>query len=90
MQRSGIPKGRIFAAWRVDVGSPTFPSSTLIAAGRPDSVVGCTNAADLLERYPHATLAIVEDASHALIHERPELLAAFLVDRLDRAHPHDT
>ena len=81
--------GRIFSAWTVDVGSQPFTSPTLIAAGRRDSVVGYTDAIDLLERYPHATLALIEDAGHALMHERPELLAAFFVDWLDRAHPPD-
>ena len=78
---------RIFAGWTVDVGSGTFAAPTLIAAGRRDSVVGYTDAVALLEHYPHATLAVIEDAGHALIHERPELLAAFLGDWLKRASP---
>jgi pimeloyl-ACP methyl ester carboxylesterase len=84
-----VALGRIFSAWRVNVGSQTFTAPTLIAAGRRDSVVGYTDAMDLLERYPHATLAVVEDAGHALMHERPELLAAILGDWLDRARPYD-
>ncbi|HKC29829.1 MAG TPA: alpha/beta hydrolase [Jatrophihabitans sp.] len=80
---------RIFSAWTVDAGSFTFSGPTLIAAGRRDSVVGYTDATDLLERYPHATLAVVEDAGHALIHERPELLAALFGDWLARARPYD-
>jgi pimeloyl-ACP methyl ester carboxylesterase len=79
--------GRIFAGWTVNAGSGTFSAPTLIAAGRRDSVVGYTDAMTLLERYPHATLGIVEDAGHALMHEQPELLAAFLGDWLDRARP---
>lgn len=82
--------GRIFAGWRVDVGSHTFTSPTLIMAGRRDSVVGYSDAVDLIDRYPHSTLAIVEDAGHALMHERPELVTAFLSDWLDRARPHQT
>ena len=78
--------GRIFSAWRVDVGSETCTAPTLIAAGRRDSSVGYADAIDLLERYPHATLAVVEGAGHALMHERPELLAALLGDWLARAH----
>lgn len=80
--------GRIFSGWKVDVGSQSFTSPTLIAAGRRDSVVGYTDATELLEHYPRATLAIIEDAGHALMHERPGLVAAFLADWLDRAHPH--
>jgi pimeloyl-ACP methyl ester carboxylesterase len=79
---------RIFSAWRVDVGSQRCSAPTLIAAGRRDSFVGYADATDLLERYPHATLAVVEGAGHALMHERPGLLAALLGDWLDRARAH--
>ena len=80
---------RIFTGWTVDLGSSTFSAPTLIAAGRRDSVVGFTDATELLEHYPHASLAVFEDAGHALMHERPELLAAFLLDWLNRARPAD-
>ncbi len=81
--------GRIFAGWTVDVGSETFSAPTLIVAGRCDSIVGYTDATELLERYPHATLAVIESAGHALMHERPELLAALVGDWLDRTRPDD-
>ncbi|MDN4645664.1 alpha/beta fold hydrolase [Arthrobacter sp. PsM3] len=81
--------GRIFAGWAVDVGSGTFPAQTLIAAGRQDSIVGYTDAMDLLQHYPHATLLVADGAGHALMHERPELLAALLGDWLHRARPDD-
>jgi pimeloyl-ACP methyl ester carboxylesterase len=61
--------------------------ATLIVAGRRDSVVGYTDATALLERYPHATLAVIDGAGHALLHERPELLAPLLGDWLGRARP---
>lgn len=77
--------GRIFSAWTTDVGSEAFESPTLIAAGRRDSVVGFRDAADLLERYPYATLAVIEDAGHALMHEQPQLLRALIADWLQRA-----
>ena len=80
---------RIFAGWAVDVGASGFSAPTLVVAGRRDSVVGYRDAAALLERYPHATLAVVEDAGHAVMHELPELLAALLGDWLDRARPQD-
>lgn len=76
--------GRIFAGWAVDVGSDAVSAPTLIAAGRRDSVVGYTDAMRLSEQYPHATLAVVDDAGHALMHERPELLAALVSDWLAR------
>ena len=81
--------GRIFAGWKVDVGTTPFAAPTLIAAGRRDSFVGYADAVALIENYPRATLAVVEDAGHALMHERPELLAALLVDwlRRDQGYP---
>ena len=81
--------GRIFTGWKVDVGTTPFAAPTLIAAGRRDSFVGYADAVDLIEHYPRATLGVVEDAGHALMHERPELLAALLVDwlRRDQGYP---
>jgi len=81
---------RIFAGWTVEVGSSAYSAPTLVVAGRRDSVVGYADAAALLDGYPHATLAVIEDAGHAAIHERPDLLAALIGDWLDRARPHDT
>ena len=46
-------------------------------------------ADDLLEPYPQSTLAVIEDAGHALMHERPELFAALLVDWLRRSQTRD-
>jgi pimeloyl-ACP methyl ester carboxylesterase len=77
--------GRIFEGWTVDVGSTPFSAPTLVVAGRRDSVVGYADAVELLQRYPHATLAVIEDAGHALMHDRPELFAALFGDWLDRA-----
>lgn len=42
---------RIFAGWKVDVGSDLSMPPTLIVAGRRDSVVGHTDAIDLVEHY---------------------------------------
>ncbi|MGI8881509.1 MAG: alpha/beta fold hydrolase [Jatrophihabitans sp.] len=81
--------GRIFAEWTVHIGSSLFSAPTLIAAGRRDSIVGYTDAMELLERYPCATFAVVEGAGHALMHERPEIFASLLHEWLDRARPDD-
>lgn len=80
----------LFAKWTVDVGSGTFAAPALIAAGRHDSVVGWRDAMALLECYPHATLAVVDEAGHALMHERPEILAALFRDWLARGQPQVT
>lgn len=41
----------------------------------------------MLERYPCATLAVIEDAGHALMHERPELFADLVASGEDPAVP---
>lgn len=74
--------GRIFGGWNLDIGSGTCSAPTLIVAGRRDSVVGYTDAMRLVEQYPNATLAVIDDAGHALIHEQPELLSALVGDWL--------
>lgn len=77
--------GRIFAGWAIDLGSAAFRRPSVIVAGRRDSTVGYTDAITLLPRYPGATLAVFEDAGHALPHERPDLLAPVIGDWLRRA-----
>jgi len=72
--------GRIRAGRRVDVGSRGIRSPTLIVAGRRDSTVGWTDAVALLGHYPRATPAVAEDAGHALMHQRPDLLATLPAD----------
>ncbi|MGC5170504.1 alpha/beta fold hydrolase [Microbacterium sp. DT81.1] len=78
--------GRIFEGWAMDPGSAPYAGPTLIVAGRRDSTAGCSEAMRLFERHPRATLAVVEDAGHALMHERPELLAALLAEWIARVN----
>jgi pimeloyl-ACP methyl ester carboxylesterase len=63
---------------------PAYAGPTLVVAGRLDSTVGYAAAADLVDHYPHASLAVVDDAGHALPHEQPELLSALVTDWLAR------
>jgi pimeloyl-ACP methyl ester carboxylesterase len=63
---------------------PVYAGPTVVVAGRLDSFVGYAAAADLAARYPHASLAVVDDAGHALPHEQPELLRALLAEWLTR------
>jgi pimeloyl-ACP methyl ester carboxylesterase len=63
---------------------PAYPGPTLLVAGRLDSTVGYAAAADLVHDYPHASLAVVDDAGHALPHEQPELLGALIAEWLTR------
>src|SRR5215212_7403987 len=64
--------------------APAYPGPTVVVAGRLDSTVGYAAATDLLEDHPHASLAVVDDAGHALPHEQPELLRALLAEWLAR------
>jgi pimeloyl-ACP methyl ester carboxylesterase len=77
--------GRIFGEWSLELGSGVCSAPTLVVAGRRDSTVGYTDSAELINRYPRATLTVIEDAGHALMHERPELLSALLSDWIRRA-----
>ena len=61
-----------------------YPGPTVLVAGRLDSTVGYAAAIDLLDHYPHVSLAVVDDAGHALPHEQPELLRALLAEWLAR------
>ena len=75
---------RIVAGWPVNV-DPCFTGPTLIMAGRHDSVAGYVDAIDLLDAYPRSALAIIENAGHALIHERPGAVEAMLADLIGRS-----
>ncbi|NTW42294.1 MAG: alpha/beta hydrolase [Cellulomonadaceae bacterium] len=77
----GAALERIFSRWVLrdapGAGDPqAYP--TVILAGRQDSAVGWAGAADLMEVYPRASLAVVDGAGHALLHEQPEVVAGFL------------
>ena len=63
---------------------PAYGGPTLVVAGRLDSTVGYAAAADLVDHYPHASLAVLDDAGHALPHEQPHLLRALVGDWLVR------
>jgi pimeloyl-ACP methyl ester carboxylesterase len=76
---------RIGERWELSThqGVP-YDGPTLVVAGRQDSTVGYAAAADLLNYYPRATLAVLDGAGHALPHEQPSLLASLLDDWLAR------
>lgn len=76
--------GRIVGNWAIDLGTQTFDKPTLIVAGRRDSTAGYRSAIDLHEQYPRATLAVLDNAGHALPHEQPELLRSLVADWVRR------
>lgn len=63
---------------------PAYAGPTLIVAGRLDSTVGYAAAVDLVDHYTHASLAVIDDAGHALPHEQPDLLRALVGEWLAR------
>lgn len=76
---------RIGARWALAPDhAPAYPGPTVIVAGRLDSTVGHAAAADLVGHYPRASLAVLDDAGHALPHEQPDLLRALLGEWLAR------
>ena len=78
---------RIGANWTLTaVAGPAYPHPTLIIAGRLDSTVGYATAVDLVQEYPHASVAVIDGAGHALPHEQPELLRALLAHWLTQVH----
>ena len=74
---------RIGERWEISP-APAYPGPTVVVAGRLDSTVGYAAAVDLLDEHPRASLAVVDEAGHALPHERPELLRILLVEWLVR------
>ncbi|WP_249522733.1 alpha/beta fold hydrolase [Modestobacter marinus] len=78
---------RVFSGWAIDLGAG-YGGPTLVVAGRRDSTVGYADAVGLLAHHPNATLAVVDGAGHALVHERPEVFGALLGEWIDRAWPH--
>ena len=78
---------RMGARWELTPHpGPPYAGPTLVVAGRLDSTVGYAAATDFAGSLPHATLAVVDDAGHALPHEQPALLRALLAEWVTRVH----
>lgn len=78
---------RIFSRWELQErpqSAKTYPHPVLILAGRQDSTAGYTAPADLAGQYPRCTLAVLDHAGHALLHEQPALAQALIVEWLAR------
>ena len=61
-----------------DPDAAPFEGPAAVLVGRDDALVGWRAQRSLIDRHPRGTLAIVADAGHALLHERPELVMAVL------------
>ena len=64
-----------------------FERPCLIVNGRQDAIAGYQDMIDMFERYPRATLAVLDCAGHSLAWERPELFKALATDWLNRMRP---
>ncbi|KRE79321.1 alpha/beta fold hydrolase [Arthrobacter sp. Soil763] len=86
VDESGL--ARIFSRWalrrRPGPGAP-YAQPVLVLAGRQDSTSGFAGPAELAGQYPHCTLAVLDRAGHALLHEQPALVQALIVEWLARA-----
>jgi len=77
---------RIGERWELHATEgPAYQGPTLVVAGRQDSIVGYAAAAGLLDRYPRATLAVLDGAGHALPHEQLRVLTGLLDEWLARS-----
>jgi pimeloyl-ACP methyl ester carboxylesterase len=61
-----------------------FDRPTLILTGRQDDVCGYREAWDLLDHYPRATFAVLDNAGHCLVMEQQPLFWALANEWLDR------
>ncbi len=61
-----------------------FNKSALIISGRQDSVVGYNSSLALSKEFPRATVAVVDNAGHALQIEQPEIFNFLTIDWLKR------
>ncbi|WP_052418537.1 alpha/beta fold hydrolase [Pseudooceanicola atlanticus] len=69
-----------------DLADPTrvFDKPCLVVNGRQDAMAGYQDMLDGIERYPRATLAVLDCAGHSLSWEQPELFKALTVNWLQR------
>jgi pimeloyl-ACP methyl ester carboxylesterase len=77
------PDGYAFS-FDVDVQSKPFTKPTLILTGRQDAIVGYRDAWEILEKYPRATMAVLDRAGHNLQIEQEGLFNTLVNEWLDR------
>lgn len=64
--------------------APPLTAPTLVVTGRQDSVTGYRDFWELIELFPHATLAVLDRAGHGVASEQPSLYRALVDEFLDR------
>lgn len=65
-----------------------FEKPSLILNGRQDAMAGYKDMLDGIERYPRATLAVLDMSGHSLSWEQPELFKSLTLDWLARMEHH--
>ena len=75
---------RAAAALEDEAAEITYSQPVCIVTGRQDRIGGYVQQLELLERYPHATFAVIDGAGHFLPFERPALFRSLLRTWLDR------
>jgi pimeloyl-ACP methyl ester carboxylesterase len=84
---------RIFSNWELrdrPEAVPAYPHPVLVLAGRQDATAGHAGPSELLEHYPRGTLAVLDRAGHALLHEQPDLVQALVAEWLARVRESST
>lgn len=76
-------ENRLFS-FDLEALSRPFEKPALILTGRQDTHVGYRDGWDILERYPRAAFAVLDQAGHALGVEQDVLFQALLREWLDR------
>jgi pimeloyl-ACP methyl ester carboxylesterase len=61
-----------------------YDKPTLFLLGRQDVSVGYKDAWKIIENYPRATFAVIDQAGHSLQIEKPKLFNSLVLDWLDR------
>jgi pimeloyl-ACP methyl ester carboxylesterase len=84
--QAGIREDPRKYAFSFDVDALPEPCAapTLIIAGRQDSMVGYSQAWEILENYPRATFAVLDRAGHCLEFEQGEVFGVLVREWLNR------
>jgi len=81
LAKTGMVVGSLGFMAPEQISGQAGPAADIFAWGL---TVGYAAASDLVDYYPRASLAVVDEAGHALPHEQPGLLRALLADWLAR------
>jgi pimeloyl-ACP methyl ester carboxylesterase len=76
-------EGITIYSFDIDDLEEPFPKPVLIIAGRQDSMVGYSDARQILVNFPRATVVVLDRAGH-LLEEKERLNRALVREWLDR------